>query len=418
MNIISHICFIISFSSFLTFFRKRTDIFAPGRLFILVWSIAIGVTNLKLSRYQFEWSYFSWTMLLITIISFLLGVFIVFVINSDKKIKKIETIRPNIFIPALDDRLLFKYILILFLTYIVSFFISYLVIGYVPIFTKYPGLFRVNWGIFGFGLFIQAFPSLILLMLLYFFISKGHKFNKFILFNLFLITFVTYGLLLQRYYIIFAIIVFASILYYSTKLFRFRNLTIMLAIIVSIIYSMSYIRMTTTITNYLYYLSDMKYSIKYAIFTEPYMYIVMNLENFANAVNKLEKFTYGIFTFDFVFALTGIKHPIAEYLNINNYPHLITSSYNTFTMFFIYYQDFGALGLFVCPLFLGMLISTFYYKMRVSPNINTVTIYSIFVFIILFSFFVPLITFLHFIFNFIVLYYITKKIINNKTVNS
>lgn len=417
MNIISFISFIIFFLCIVSFFKKDTDIFSPGRLFVIVWSLALGLTNLKLSRHQIEWSLFSWFMLFITLLSFLTGVFIVYVINSDKQLRTIKSIRISTFSSSLNNELLFKYIVILFIGYIFSYIISYLVIGYVPVFTRFPGLYRTNWGIFGFGLLIQAFPTLILLIILYYFIVKGNKGKKFLLANLFIITFITYALLLQRYYIIFAIIVCAAILYYGSKFFRLRNLIIILSIMFSVIYSMSYIRLSTTIVHYLYYLSDMKYSIKYAIFTEPYMYIAMNLENFANAIDKLQHFTYGLFTFDFIFALTGIKHPVAEYLNLSKFPDIITSSFNTFTMFFIYYRDFGIIGLGIIPLLLGMLFSTAYYKMRITPNINTISIYSIFVFVILFSFFVPIISFLHFVFNFLIIYLVTKTIVNKKTVS-
>ena len=417
MNTISLICFIIFFLCIVSFYKKETDIFSPGRLFILVWSFALGLTNLKLSRHQIEWSFFSWLMLFVTLFSFLTGVFIVYVINSGKQLKTIKSIRSIAFNSSLDNRLLFNYIIVLFIGYIISYIISYLVIGYVPVFTRFPGLYRGNWGIFGFGLLIQAFPSLILMIILYYFIVKGHKGKKFLLANLFLIVFTTYALLLQRYYIIFAIIVCAAILYYGSKFFRLRNVFIILSIMFSVIYSMSYIRLSTTILHYLYYLSDMKYSLKYAMFTEPYMYIVMNLENFANAVDKLQHFTYGLFTFDFVFALSGIKHPIAEYLNLSKFPDLISSSFNTFTMFFIYYRDFGIIGLGIIPLILGILFSSAYYKMRITPNINTISIYSIFVFVILFSFFVPIISFLHFAFNFLIIYLVTKTIVNNKTIS-
>ena len=226
-----------------------------------------------------------------------------------------------------------------------------------------------------------------------------------------LLTFLTYSFLLQRYYIVLAVILSVVALYYSSNFFKYRNVFIVFAFILFIIYSMTFIRLSGTIVNYLYYLSDMRYNIKYAFITEPYMYIVMNLETFANAVDKLHKFTYGTFTFDFIFALTGLKHPLAEYLNLPKFPFLLTNNYNTYTMFFVYYWDYGVFGLGIIPLLLGMSFSSVYYKMRLKPDINSVSMYAMAAFVIIFSFFVPIITFLHFIFNLLLIYFMTKAII-------
>jgi oligosaccharide repeat unit polymerase len=172
--------------------------------------------------------------------------------------------------------------------------------------------------------------------------------------------------------------------------------------------------------NLLYYLADMKYSVRYAWLTEPYMYIVMNVENFAHAVEKIQKFAYGLYSFDFVFALTGLKHTLYEYLHMPKYPYLLTNNYNTYTMFFIYYWDYGVVGLGMIPFVLGTVFSNSYYAMRRKPTINNITMYAIYAFVILFSFFIPIISFLHFAFNYFIIYTVTKILSiskNNGTVS-
>ncbi len=164
--------------------------------------------------------------------------------------------------------------------------------------------------------------------------------------------------------------------------------------------------MSNYFAGYIYVFSEMKFSPKYAIYTEPYMYVVMNLENFTRAVSKVVHHTYGYYTFNFVMSLTGLKHWIEKYSNLNNTPFL-NSGYNTYTMFWDFYRDFGLLGLSIISFGLGFLISTLYYNFRSKPNINTLSLYSISVFIILFSFFINPIGQLHFFFNTLLIFVFT-----------
>lgn len=401
------ICFSLFAFLFLSIFRKGSDLFSPGRLFILVWSLALGLASLKLSRYQINWTDYSWIMYAISLGSLLLGIFVVYVLNIGKNTKDVKSIRYIAKLNKVNTDLLFRYIIYLFIAYVISYLVSAIVIGFIPLFTRFPGLARNDWGIFGFGLFVQSFPAIIFLAVLYFVFTNGQRGKKIIMLFVVLISFLTYSFLLQRYYIVFALILSAVAIYYTTNLFKTKNVLIISCILLAVFFGMSFIRLTGTIVNYLYYLSDMRYSPKYAIFTEPYMYIVMNLENFANAVNNIDKFTYGLFTFDFVFALTGIKHTLFKYLSLSEFPFMITNNYNTYTMFFIYYWDFGVLGLGIIPFILGMIFGSSYFKMKRFPDINSISVYSIFTFVILFSFFIPIISFLHFAFNFFVIYTVT-----------
>ncbi len=409
--VISIICFLILFMLFMSLFRKDTDVFSPGRLFAMIWLLAIGLADLKLSRYQKEWTLFSWIMILIAAVSFLVGVYIVYVVNSGMPLKKIESTRSIIKSSYLNSKLLFNIILLLFLAYIISYIVSYMTIGFLPALTTVPGASRTNWGIFGFGLFIQAVPSIIFLSVLYLLKGEKNKFKSLIVVVIILASLASYSLLLQRYYLICALIISSLLLYYGSNVFKPRNVLIMVILTFLVFFGMSYIRLSGTIVNYLYYLSDMKYSAGYAIFTEPYMYVSMNLENFANAVNYLDNYTYGVFSMDFVFALTGIKHTLVEYLKLGEFPYMITNNFNTYTMFFVYYRDFGVLGIFIIPLIMGSVIATVYNKMRSNPSLSMVSLYILFAFTIILSFFVPIITFLHFIFN-ACLIYLSAKIIS------
>ena len=179
-------------------------------------------------------------------------------------------------------------------------------------------------------------------------------------------------------------------------------------------YGVSTLRASNLFLEYLYYGGKMKFGKEFAIFTEPYMYVVMNLENFANAVNKLSNFSFGFYTFDFVLALTGLKHLLLDYGSFQSFPFIVDSSYNTYTMFFVYYRDFSLIGSFIFPFSLGLGIYGSYFHLKRKPNLNSISLYGVFVFVILFSFFIPMLSWLHFVYNLTIIYLISKHVVVNK----
>jgi oligosaccharide repeat unit polymerase len=148
----------------------------------------------------------------------------------------------------------------------------------------------------------------------------------------------------------------------------------------------------------------MKFSTAYAFLTEPYMYMVMNLENFVRAVSRLDHHTYGYFTFDFLVSATGLEKWLGQYFAIDRMPYL-NSGYNTYSAFWDFYRDFGGAGLALIPFVLGLGISLLYYRMRSIPTIRNVTAYGVMVFVMLISFFVFPVSFLWFLYNMLALYW-------------
>jgi oligosaccharide repeat unit polymerase len=112
----------------------------------------------------------------------------------------------------------------------------------------------------------------------------------------------------------------------------------------------------------------------------------MNLENFARAIDKLDHHTYGFYTFDFVLAIVGLKHWIQGYFGFDDTPYLI-SGYNTYTSYWIYLRDFGIIGVFLFPLFLGLLFGSIYHAMRRRPDVKNIAAYGLALFVILFTFY-------------------------------
>jgi len=379
-------------------------------LFIIVWSFAIGITQLKLSTFQKNWTMFSWIMLMLTLLSFIAGLFIVYSLNADKNIKSVKEIRKIMSSKTIDVDLLYKILLIAFLLYLISYLISFLIMGFIPAFSPRPEI-RTQWtGVFAVGLITHGLPPIMFFASIFFLFEKKSKKRRRVVFLIAFLTFFLNLLVLHRFDIVYWLVVFLAYLYYSTEKLKFSYLLLIILFLVGMVWGISTFRASKFIANIIYHTSGMKFSVKYAIFTEPYMYFAMNVENFIHGVEKYNKFTLGYFTFNPLLSLIQLKHPLEEYMMIAKYPHLITANYNTYTMFFEWYRDFGIFGLAFIPFLWGIIISSTYYKVRENPSLPAIVVYGGFLFVIIFSFFVNMLGWLHFIFNLSMLYLIAKLI--------
>jgi oligosaccharide repeat unit polymerase len=392
-------------------FKKGADVISPMRLYAIIWSLAIGMAELKLSRFQNEWSAYSWIVMSTCILGTLIGMFALYVVNFGKASFPVSEIREYFKSYNIKSKYLFFAVIALFISYIVSYVAIYLIQGYIPYFTLHPDTARTKWGgIFGIGLLVQAIPSILYLVFIYYVFVRKEKLKKTILVIIALLTVITYLFILQRYFLILPLIMVFVLGYYCTKKISKRNVLIFVLLAGIILYGISSLRVSAYAFNILYVISEMKVPVKYAFISEPYMYVVMNLENFARACNYLDNFNYGFFTFDFVLALTGVKASLTEYLRAPQFPYIITNSFNTYTMYFEFYRDFGIYGTGFLSFAFGAFASHLFYRLKRKPDLNSISMYAVCIFVIIFSFFVPIISWLIFVFNVIVIYYVTKKI--------
>jgi len=107
---------------------------------------------------------------------------------------------------------------------------------------------------------------------------------------------------LQRLDLFTTIIVSFVLIYYLKERIRLST-TFIYSLIILAIFLLSSVRSGLTYSYILFVTSKMRVSPYWAVITEPYMYIVMNLEMFVHSINRLDHFTYGYYTFDFVTAL-------------------------------------------------------------------------------------------------------------------
>ncbi|MGK9368118.1 O-antigen polymerase [Melioribacter sp. Ez-97] len=413
MNVISFSSLVLLLFIMIFSLTRRLDLLSPGKLFSMVWLLALGVTNLKLSRLQFEWPIISWVYLLIPVFSVLAGIFTVYVIYFDKEIRTLEYIRNSFKSINFADKKLVNVVIILFVLYAISYLVIYLYVGFIPLFTKYPNEARTRWSLFGVGLLIHLAPLILYFIIAYFITVKSRVYIKSLLLLLFFVTLISFLFLLQRFGVFITIILTVVLLYYGTNKFNIKTALILIVFLTGISYLILSLRAGNLILQYFHQVSQMKYSARYSIFTEPYMYIAMNLENYAYATIKLKDFTYGLASFDFLFAISGIKHWLHEYIHFIENPYLINYNYNTYGMFFVNFRDFYVFGILVLPYLFGFITAFVYYRMRTKTDLNSITMYGIMVMVIMFSFFNPMLSWLFFVFDIIVLYvttlYITKQ---------
>ncbi|MCZ7603602.1 MAG: oligosaccharide repeat unit polymerase [Ignavibacteriales bacterium] len=412
MTLVSFIAFIVFVIVLFTFSNKEKDVFSPSKIFVAIWALVIGLADLKFSRLQTDFSGFSWLMIGISIFSFLLGLYIAFVLFIDKNLFPKNTVRDKIREFRYDEVLFFRLILIVFSIYFVAYWGNVFFEGFIPIFHARPSESRVYFGVFGLGMLIHLAPVVLFLIVEFFVLVKENTGKKILLVFLGLITFILYFFLLQRFNLILFVTMSMVFVYFSSYILTFRKFIIFSGTLAAFVFAVNLIRWSKFAANFLYYYSQMKFDIKYAILTEPYMYLVMNVENFARAVARLEEHSFGYYTFNYLFSLTGTKRVLSEYLHLNDYPFLI-SGYNTYTMFWDFYRDFGVFGLSIIPLFLGLVCAISYYRMKQNPNITTVTLYSVAVFVMMFSFFNNFLGLLHFVFSVAIILLMQQIIRNN-----
>ncbi|NWF88283.1 MAG: oligosaccharide repeat unit polymerase [Ignavibacteriaceae bacterium] len=414
MSIVTLISFIICILIIASSFRSGIDIFSPGRIFFIVWSLAIGLTDLKLSSLQHQWALEVWIKILIGPFAFILGTLLIYTLNLDTKIYSLHYLRKEKNYYKINNEKLYRTVVFLFFLFLFGYLIIYLKTGNVPLFSSNPGKTRSEFTMFGIGLFLHNVLLIVFFTSVYYLVEKNNLLRRRILILCSTFSTILYGITLQRYQIFITIFLVIVLLYYTTYKVKFRFVFIFIVILVTFFFLVSSFRAGEIIIMVLYKMSKMKISPDYAIFTEPYMYIVMNLENYARSIAKTEFYTYGYYTFDFITAISGLKHWISGYLNLKDTPFLI-SSFNTYSAFWTFYRDFGLLGIFFIPFGGGILFSSLYYSLRRNPTVLKIGIYGMFHFAIIFSFFNSIIGFLWFVYNLTVIILVFAYIKNDKS---
>ena len=402
MPIFSLICFTVFFVLLISGLRKTADFLSPARIFGMLWAVVLGIVQLKQSHLQILWSPFDWFVALLALITFLLGIYISFIINLDRPFLHVTKIRKSIRDVGLNEINLFRFIIIYSFIYIICFIAEWQIEGYLPLFTSDPDRARTLFGIFGLHLIVSSANVILFLVIQYFIFVKANYQKKGVLIILFILALANYVLIVQRYGFFILLMMAFCLFYYSGKRIKPRTIIIFTITVILVIVGIQSIRTTELFTTYVFINSEMKFSPRYAEFTIPYMYISMNMENFVKYYSHIENHSFGFFTFDFLTALTGIKHWLAEYYNFEKFKMYI-GGYNTFPFYWPYYLDFGITGLAIIPFIIGFIISEIYYYLHRNPGLVVLALTTVGFAVIMISFNSDPLTRLDMMFNFIVI---------------
>lgn len=413
MTIIQIVSLIILFFIIGINFKKDTDILSPGKVFLVIWSVVLFITEFKFSLFQHTWSLFAWITLLMSIIAFSSGNLIANTVLISHRLYSLESIRSNFRMKKFNLSKLLVFLIGLFIIYLSAWTLEIILYGEIPIFSLQPDKARSEFGVFGIHLIVNLFPSILFLCIEYFVLQTTQTKHKIFVWSIFIITFFSYFFLLQRLNYFFWGTLTFTFLYYSSNSLNLKKIITGLIILIIIMWGINSIRVAQYATQYLYVISKMKYSSDYASLTGPYMYIVMNMENFANGVNRLQQHSYGILSGDWFVALIGIKSWLAEYFNVD-YRKFVYSSYNTYPIFWNFYYDFGLIGVVISSLVLGYLSSLFYFLFRITMRLKYMVMYGIILFGIVMSFFTNIFTSLNFIVNILLLWWVNSRLINEQ----
>ncbi|HLA99993.1 MAG TPA: O-antigen polymerase [Bacteroidota bacterium] len=411
MNIVPIFCFLACFSIVLSALRKGADILSPFRVFGFVWAAVIGLTEMKLSGFQHEWSAYSWAVLLSAVVSVLVGIlFVDTVLLNRARYVPLSSLRSG---PGrIPDGIQRKYVGVLGILaglYLVSYAAEVVVLGNVPVFSPYPDRARMAFGIFGVHLIVTLAPAILILATEYFLVFRKTLRHKTEVLAIFIITFLSYSLLLQRFSFVMWVVVSSCLAYYYSRYVNWKSLLVASGGFTAFIMFLQSIRLSRYVENYIYVVSRMRISRAFAALSEPYMYTVMNLENFARGVDRLDTFTMGLFTFDPLLALVGLKHPAQDYFGVIERPFL-NSGYNTFPFMWTYYRDFGYGGMVLICLVLGIAIAYYYNRFRTDPTLYRAAIYALGVFFMTLSFFTNVLTMLNMATNIGLIYLVNRAL--------
>lgn len=382
MPFISFICFFIFLAFLITGFKRNAEFLSPARIYIMLWAFVLAMVEYKFSRLQFKWSSFDWLIVLLGVTSFIIGIYLSFIINLNKPFHNVSEIRIRIRELSVNENKLFWVIIIYFFICLISFIAEWQIEGYIPLFTSDPDKARVMFGIFGLHYILQSIIVVLFLIIEYFILINKNRFKKTLLSLVFLLSLGNYILFVQRYGLFILLMMGFCLFYYSGRKIRPRTIIIFTAILIGLIAGIQSLRTTQLGLEYFYLESQMKFPSSYAGYTIPYMYISMNIENFVKYYPQIPH-TFGFYTFGFITDI--LKAFVVDYHNFDKFS-LHIGGYNTFPFFWAYYYDFGTIGLSIIPLIIGFIISEVYYYLHRNPNIVILTLYCIAFTVIILSF--------------------------------
>lgn len=342
-NTIAAVIFIIASILIPSMYVKKFKSFLNSKvIFSFIFYFTIGLSMLRLHQYQIEWKYLTFGILEISYFAFMFGYrfngksnnLLVEKEESEIEYKKIKFIMNSIFYLSL-----------------ISFIIEFIIRGYLPIFQKNMSAYQ-DFSVTGIHYFTVS--CALYLPLAYYF-KKHYKINKSEKYKLLLksvitilipIVIVSRQLLLMEFILTFFVML---------KFINKKNMGLIIIFIILIAFLWFFVGKFRNqddkyIKNALKIQDDTVLSVP---LMNTYMYLSFNYDNFNANVDNLENYTYGYKSLFPLFALTGSKFILNNYIN-TNYIRVI-DVYTTYPIQMTPYSDFGVIGVIVYMFIIGMI---------------------------------------------------------------
>lgn len=356
----------------------------PAALFALAWAGGSGISAMKLSRLQSVWETKTWLCFFLIAIGFFLG-WQVFgagkqssalirknlkqrAVSNTENNRNAQNNCPNTRGTGISEMARRISNCIFFLTALsyAAFLLEAALLGYVPLFTTATphaySYFHIS-GVHYFTVSCVLVPSLFVLRVQSQFPGKSVR-------SILPETICTALcmalplLLVSRFQLLFGILLafFTWLLISRKRIGDFLNRRMLLASIGGFcLLVVCYIFLTVERAHSISYLNgifEMKNPQTPIWFTQPYIYIANNFDNFNCLVRDLPRHTYGLRMLFPFFALTGLKFAMPS---LAAFPLYVTKEeLTTVTLFYDAYYDFGMIGAAAFAFLLGALLSCFF----------------------------------------------------------
>jgi len=126
----------------------------------------------------------------------------------------------------------------------------------------------------------------------------------------------------------------------------------------------------------------MNIPVTYSWLAEPYSNIGLSLNNIVYLFEHSLPWTFGALTLRPAWSILGLK---GVFLEDQRLPFLPAYGFNTATYLYPFYQDFGWVGILICPFIFGLIVGLVYRQLKKNPTPFVVTSYGFCVMLILFS---------------------------------
>lgn len=389
-----------------TSFRRGADPISPSRVYLGVYSLLLAVYHLNLSRLQTPWSLSSHLLFYGASAMFLLGglwVWMLLRIRYPEWRLRFDRIREALQADAArHDWGWYQGVFLVCLAgYLLSFVVSYFIVGGVPMLMKDPDEARIDFFgatmITNYGIFLG--PTALMLGVVMLTFGRLAGWSRRITVMGVLVASLTYLTLVTRYDIFRVLLFFIVCYHYGRRSLRPGHLFAVVFLAAAVFLIGFVVRVNTDAIAAFNEMIKIKMPKNLAWLSNLYAYIANDFWNFDFAIRKYldgdhhYPLQYGVSMFRaFLWNLRLEDGLIAAFRMDSLYNESATKIQGLNTVIYVWhlYKDFGFIGVFLVTLGGGLLIWKFYLRTMMAPTLFRISVWGILVGAVALSYHTPL----------------------------